>query len=142
MGAFAQPDDDMHVHAFIPRVRPDGHGIWSQDGVTVPFFLEYDTGTEPLATLVEKIAGYRHAASVTGRVWPVLFWLHAAARERHLHARLTEAGVNYPVATAARDSAAGWAASPADDVWWLHRRPGAPLRLAELPVTDRRKQAA
>jgi hypothetical protein len=42
------------------------------------------------------------------------------------------------VATAARDSATQRHLYPAQDVWWLHRRPGAPLRLADLApaVTD------
>ena len=62
----------------------------------------------------------------------MLFWLHAAARERHLQQRLTDADIWYPVATAARDSAAHRAVCPAEDVWWLHRRPGAGLRLADL----------
>jgi hypothetical protein len=141
MGAFAQPGDVPQVYAFISPVRPDGHGVWTENGATVPFFLEYDTGTEPLNTLVDKIDGYQHAAAVTGRRWPVLFWLPAAARERHLHHRLTEAGVDYPVATAARDNAAQWTASPADDVWWLHRRPGAPLRLADLAGATRSERA-
>jgi hypothetical protein len=75
----------------------------------------------------------------------VLFWLHSAARERHLHARLTEADVRYPIATAARDTATQWATGPAGDVWWLHRRPGAPLRLASLAraaLPDERGRAA
>ena len=134
MGAFADPDDDdVQVRVYTPRVRPDGHGIWTENGVTVPYFVEFDTGSEPLGVLVDKIAGYHELARVTGRVWPVLFWLHAAARERHLQQRLTDAGVRYPVATAARDSAAQRAVCPAEDVWWLHRRPGAALRLADLP---------
>lgn len=75
----------------------------------------------------------------------MLFWLHSAARERHLHARLTEADVRYPIATAARDTATQWATGPAGDVWWLHRRPGAPLRLASLAraaLPDERGRAA
>ena len=43
-----------------------------------------DALVDPLGVLVDKIAGYHELARVIGRVWPVLFWLHAAARERHL----------------------------------------------------------
>jgi hypothetical protein len=48
------------------------------------------------------------------------------------------------VATAARDSAAQRAVCPAEDVWWLHRRPGAALRLADLAdaVLDNRDDRA
>ncbi|GAA0731472.1 hypothetical protein GCM10010199_47940 [Dactylosporangium roseum] len=64
-----------------PSVRPDGHGVWAAQARTVPFFLEYDTGTErPLSRLVDKLDGYTDLARVTGRVWPVLFWLHSAGR--------------------------------------------------------------
>jgi hypothetical protein len=71
MGAFAEPGDDINAHVYTPRVRPDGHGIWTDHDLTVPFFLEYDTGTEPLGILNNKIVGYVDLARVTGRVWPV-----------------------------------------------------------------------
>ena len=48
MGAFADPDDDVQVRVYTSRVRPDGHGIWTEHGVTVPYFVEFDTGSEPL----------------------------------------------------------------------------------------------
>jgi hypothetical protein len=133
MGAFAEDGDDVHVRAYTPRIRPDGHGIWAEAGRSVPFFLEYDTGTErPLQRLVDKLDGYADLARVTGRVWPVLFWLHSAARERHLHRLLAEGG-GYPlVATAARDDAAAGGTSPAEAVWWLRRRDGGLLRLVDL----------
>jgi hypothetical protein len=94
----------------------------------VSFFLEYDTGTErPLSRLVYKLDGYTDLAKVVGRVWPVLFWLPNPARERHLHQHLTDVGIRYPVATAVHDTG-----NPAGPVWWLHRRPGEPLQLADL----------
>ncbi|MEN3616183.1 replication-relaxation family protein [Plantactinospora sp. ZYX-F-223] len=134
-GGFAESGDPVQVLVYTPRVRPDGHGIWTEHSTSLPFFVEYDTGTEPLPVLVDKIAGYQDLARVTGRVPPLLFWLHSTAREHHLHTRLAEADVWYPIATAARDSAAQRAATPADDIWWLHRRPGARLRLAGLART-------
>jgi hypothetical protein len=98
----------------------------------VSFFLEYDTGTErPISRLVDKIGGYEDLARVTRQAWPVLFWLPGPVRERRLHNELTEAGVRYPVATAIHD-----ASNPAEGVWWLHRRPGRRLRLAELNGQD------
>ncbi|MDG4833989.1 replication-relaxation family protein [Solwaraspora sp. WMMD1047] len=135
-GALAQPGDPIQVFAYTTRVRPDGHGIWTEHGLSLSFFAEIDTGTEPLPVLVDKVDGYLHMAGVTGRIWPVLFWLHSALRERHLHTRLTEAGVVYPVATATRDTATQQAASPADDIWWLHRHAGARQRLVSLADDD------
>lgn len=133
MGAFAEPDDnDVAVRVYQPRSRPDGHGIWVEGDRRVPFFLEYDLGTErPLSRLVDKIDGYRDLAHVTGRLWPVLFWLHSPARERHLHQELAATGTIYPVATAVHTEVTG--INPAEAVWWPHRHHGAPMRLADLP---------
>ena len=57
----------------------------------------------PLHRLVDKLDGYHDLARVTGRVWPVLFWLPTPARERHLHDALSDARTGYPAATAAHD---------------------------------------
>jgi hypothetical protein len=128
MGAFAEAGDDVHVRTYTPTVRPDGHGIWVDGDQEVPFFLEYDTGTErPIGRLVDKLDGYIDLARSTGRLWPVLFWLPSAARERHLHREITATGVRYPVATGLHHEQ-----DPASAVWWSHDRPGARVRLAAL----------
>ncbi|NJP30585.1 replication-relaxation family protein [Micromonospora thermarum] len=133
MGAFAEPGDDVSVRVYESRSRPDGHGIWVEGDRRVPFFLEYDLGTErPLSRLVDKLHGYRELAHVTGRIWPVLFWLPSPARERHLHQELTAAGIRYPVATAVHAEVTG--INPADAVWWQYRSDRAPVRLADLPA--------
>jgi hypothetical protein len=104
--------------------------------VTVPFFLEHDTGTEPLAILLGKIDGYQRMAGQTGHRWPVLFWLHSSTRERHLHEHLARGPrLTVPVATAARDRPDSL--TPADAIWWLHGSAGSPWsRLSELPATS------
>lgn len=131
LGAFAEDGDPIQVRAYIARVRPDGHGIWADHNQRVPFFLEYDTGTErPMSRLVDKLDGYHALARNTGRVWPVLFWLHSTEREAHLHQALARDGTRYPVATAARDQPGHH--NPAGAIWWLHGLPGRRLRLAEL----------
>jgi hypothetical protein len=131
-GAFATADADVFQRLHIPKSRPDGHGVWVEDDSRVGLFLEYDTGTErPISRLVDKIDGYVDLVRVTGQAWPVLFWLPSPVRERRLHEELTDAGVRYPVATALHD-----AGNPADAVWWLHRRQGQRLRLAELGGQD------
>jgi hypothetical protein len=128
MGAFAEPGDDVHVRTYTPMVRPDGHGIWIDADQEVPFFLEYDTGTErPLGRLVDKLDGYIHLANATRRVWPVLFWLPSGARELHLHREITASGMRYPVATGLHIEQ-----DPAGVVWWRHGYTGPRLRLADL----------
>jgi hypothetical protein len=129
---FIEEGDSPTLLVRVPKIRPDGHGIFTEHHRSTPFFLEHDTGTEPLTTLVAKIDGYLDLAHKTGRIHPVLFWLPTARRERHLHHRLAEADVRYPIATAARDSAAHRALSPADDLWQIHRAAGARRRLSDL----------
>ncbi|GAA3284067.1 replication-relaxation family protein [Dactylosporangium vinaceum] len=123
-GAFVRPGDPALLHAYQPRVRPDGYGEWREDNVTVPFFLEYDTGTEPLYTLVNKLDGYTDLARALGRVWPVLFWLHSPARERNLQHLLTDQPVAVPVATGHRAGTplpAGEVWAVAHTGWYRHR---------------------
>ena len=116
-------------------VRPDGHGVWVEAGRVVSFWLEYDTGSEQLARLVEKITGGYALLTSTPLAYPVLFWLPSTAREDHLHALLTRTGAGgaVTVATAATDHAAG--ASPAGPVWRVAGRNGGRVRLAEIPAT-------
>jgi Replication-relaxation len=81
------------------------------------FFLEYDTGTEPLGRLVDKLDNYTSTPERPKPHLPVLFWLHSAAREHYLHRRLATMRFPMPIATAARDHAGQIAASPAGDIW-------------------------
>ena len=114
-------------------VRPDGHGVWTVGGRTVPFWLEMDLGTEALHRVAAKLTGY--AALGPRRAYPVAFWLPTAAREANLHAHLSRAGIpdGVSVATAADDYAAEHG-GPAGAVWRLPGHPGR-LTLADLPVS-------
>jgi len=126
--------------------RPDGYGRWSEQApgepfATVDFFVEYDTGTEPLSRVVAKLAGYAALAARTGITTPVLFWLPGPRREAALHARLAgpPPGIRdaasaaqipgVPVATAARGASPG---GPAGAAWLPAGSPGPRLRLAQL----------
>lgn len=64
---------------------------------TVDFFLEYDTGTEPLPRLIDKLSGYASLATAGGPAGPVLFQLPGARREAGLHRFLAHSPV--PVET-------------------------------------------
>ena len=129
------------------HARPDGYGRWSgqppgQPPATVDFFLEYDTGTEPLTRVIAKLAGYAALAARTGITTPVLFWLPSPRREAALHARLagpppagtpdaaTAAQIpGVPVATAAPGTSPEGPAGPA---WLPAGTPGPRWRLAQL----------
>jgi len=121
---------------FLGLPRPDGAGIWMQDGKAVPFFVEYDTGKERLDILTEKITKYALLADYAQTwIWPVLFVLPSLARERHLHARYhTNPGVI--IATATVEHLAYTGKSPAEDVWQLIGHDTARRRLIDLPYTD------
>ena len=115
------------------RPRPDGHGIWTEHGRAVPFWLEYDTGTErPASRLSGKLGDY--AGLPRTLAYPVLFWLPSAVREANLCAHLTRTGIpaGVSVVTAAADHAAEHGGPPGP-VWAVHGRAGR-LRLAELGV--------
>lgn len=114
-------------------VRPDGHGVWCDPACrAVGWWLEHDTGTEPLRRVVAKLADY---ATLAGTDWglPVLFWLPTSLREAHLADRMATTGIpsGLTVATAAADYAADHG-GPAGPVWHTPGR-AARVALADLP---------
>jgi hypothetical protein len=111
-------------------VRPDGHGVWEADGRQVGFFLEYDTGTEPLGKLVGKLTKYRQLINSGGPVYPVLFVLPNRIREQNLHRKLA-AGLDPGVVVATTSPEAG--TDPAGPVWKRFGNGRARYTLAELP---------
>ncbi|MGH3516271.1 MAG: replication-relaxation family protein [Micromonosporaceae bacterium] len=117
-----------NVFAAYPgaRIRPDGHGVWTTGGATVGFFLEHDQGTEHLARVLGKLAGYERLA-VDGPRYPVLFRLPGPRRETHLLQALAGARLPMPVATSVHHT------DPAGRVWALPDAPGGRAALHELP---------
>lgn len=100
-------------------VRPDAYAAWRDHDHYVDFFLEYDTGTEPLHRLTRKLVNYAALAEATGISTPVLFWFPTAAREAHARAAMTRTPL--AVATAASGDTHG---APAEAVWLpLSRQP-------------------
>lgn len=109
--------------------RPDGHGVWAEHNRRVAFFIEYDTGTEPLHRLVTKLADYTRLATTTGLRAPVLFWLPNTRRETHLHELLPDPAV--PVATTTPETA-DHPNGPAGPVWLPTNSTGPRRRLVDL----------
>lgn len=79
-------------------VRPDGFAVWDHHGRRVPFFLEYDNGTETLGRLEAELSGYAKLASAVGHPTWVLFRFPSMGREAHARRVLSHPDV--PVATA------------------------------------------
>ncbi|MFC9973897.1 replication-relaxation family protein [Spirillospora sp. NPDC127200] len=132
--------------------RPDAFGRWTEttlptaqkipgapgpapDQQGIDFFLEHDTGTEPLKKVAAKLAGYAELAESTGITTPVLFWLPSTTREANLR-RLLDAP-EIPVATAVHTPAVPGRtpghAGPAGAVWLPAGVTGPRRRLAALP---------
>ncbi|WP_228837115.1 replication-relaxation family protein [Nocardia brasiliensis] len=112
--------------------RPDGYGEWSENGRSVRFFLEYDTGTEELSRLVDKLHGYRDLRD-GGITIPVLFVLPGTKRQTNLHRLLTSQPATLSGLTVATASLADLAAAgPGAPVWWLAGHTTR-YRLAALP---------
>jgi hypothetical protein len=104
---------EWHKHL----VRPDGYGCWAEHGRRLGFYLEYDTGTETLATVVKKLDDYTAALEwgdppLAGMV---LFSVATARREAGLRAALAAKHCPIPTATTARDH--GHPDGPAGPVW-------------------------
>ena len=133
---------DTRLESFTPpgtmtlaTIHADGLGVWSEHDLGVAFYLEHDTGTEALTVLTDtKLRGYQELQRRGGPAWPVLFSLHSATREAHLHQRLAGIRRAVPIATSARDRLAG--RSPAEAIWHVYGRPGPLRRLSELPMSD------
>lgn len=113
------------AHHFGDLVRPDAYGRYGAQGSQIEFFLEFDLGTETLAKVAGKLAGYARLAAATAITTPVLVWLPTTLREaaaRRLlirtHRELDQPAA-VPVATAAADLLNPHPAhpSPADPVW-------------------------
>jgi hypothetical protein len=83
-------------------VRPDGYGTWHTPTHRLDFHVEYDTGTETLARVLDKLPGYARLATASSITSPLLLWLPTPAREAHLRARLAEQPNHYsfPIVTA------------------------------------------
>jgi hypothetical protein len=124
-------DPGVFGAAILARVRPDGHGIFTDGQHTAGFFLEHDVGGERLAVLADKLARYAVHTAEGGARWPVLFWLPTTTRERHLHQILRDERLPMPVATAARDSLQP-GQTVADAIWLVHGQADAPQRLTDL----------
>ncbi|TCO49674.1 replication-relaxation family protein [Actinocrispum wychmicini] len=125
---------------FGDMVRPDAYGRWREDGHQIEFFLEFDFGTEDLATLASKLYRYHTLATATAITTPVLIWLTSNRRETAARRALAETlsqldrPTLVPVATSTTDPTGE--NNPADARWLPIAGTSTPrtgrLRLAEL----------
>jgi hypothetical protein len=120
--------------------RPDGHGVWTDAGHTRSFWLEWDTGSEPMHRVVAKVDGYASLHRAAGLDHAVLFWVDTAGREASLQRRLaTHPAVTSEALTVM--TGYGRDTNPAAPVW-LPAGATARVGLAELGTPDARIRAA
>jgi len=112
-------------------VRPDGHGVWTEDGRTCSFWLEYDRSTEKAHQVVAKLDGYAALHRATGLGHAVLFWLETPRREASLRARLAVHPAVTSGALTVATSGGGDHQHPAGPVWTPLAASGR-VRLAHL----------
>jgi hypothetical protein len=105
-------------------IRPDAYAHWYDGEHLLPFFLEYDTGSQPLARVEAKLAGYA-AFTTTGAAGArpaLLLHTRTASREKALRHRLAgparELGLN--IATSSTDFTTTQPWGP----WWAPLPPG------------------
>jgi hypothetical protein len=102
-------------------VHPDAYAHFRHGPTTMPFFLEYDTGTErPLARVEAKLAGYASLAATTGTRTPLLIYTSTPRRETALRTRIadTAAQMQLLLATAnAKLTAPGGPGGMAGPLW-------------------------
>ena len=115
--------------------RPDGLGVWAQDGTDIAFLLEYDTGTEHLPQLTAKLHGYAENARINlALTMPLLFCFLTPRREQTARKALaaTAASHDLQIATTALDPRA---TCPACAAAWMPLHGGhPPMRLITWPT--------
>ncbi|WP_267244534.1 replication-relaxation family protein [Streptomyces sp. PR69] len=103
-------------------VRPDAYAHWQDDDRVLPFFLEYDTGSQPLARVEAKLTGYAAFGSTTGTRPALLIHTRTQSRDQAIRRRLAgpvrELGLHVATASADFTTTDPWGP------WWSPLQPG------------------
>ncbi|MFE4832712.1 replication-relaxation family protein [Streptomyces sp. NPDC056672] len=104
-------------------VRPDAYAHWYDGDPLLPFFLEYDTGSQPLARVEAKLVGYAAFTTATGSRPALLIHTRTQSRDQALRHRLAPAAheLDLRVATSSADFTTTDPWGP----WWAPLQPGA-----------------
>lgn len=118
------------------KPRPDGGATITMNGKILEFWFEHDTGTEPLATLIDKARAYasQYAQPLRHQYTPVLVQFDKPMREGHFHHALTQytaerGKLGFPIATTTTDMAT----DPTSGVWWLHGKDDTRVGIDAIP---------
>ncbi|MBD0741675.1 replication-relaxation family protein [Streptomyces sp. CBMA152] len=112
-------------------IRPDTYAHWLDGGLLLPFFLEYDTGSQPLARVEAKLAGYAALATTTGTRPALLIHTRTASRDQTLRRRLAPA--THELGLHIATSSADYTTASPHGPWWTPLEPtGHRTTLADL----------
>ncbi|MEW1659161.1 replication-relaxation family protein [Streptomyces sp. NPDC093707] len=112
-------------------IRPDAYAHWHHGDRLLPFFLEYETGSQALARVEAKLPGYAAFTATTGTRPALLIHTRTQCRDQALRHRLagTVHELGLLVATASADLTTTTPWGP----WWAPLHPDAHrVTLAEL----------
>jgi hypothetical protein len=93
--------------AWGDAIRPAGYGVYVEGEIRLPFLLEYDTGSETLARLEDKLPGYAALNRAVDHPTWVCFCFPTAAREAAARRVLVHPEVPVATAVISPDSAPG-----------------------------------
>ncbi|WP_227025762.1 replication-relaxation family protein [Streptomyces fodineus] len=103
-------------------VRPDAYAHWRDGEHLLPFFLEYDTGSQPLARVEAKLTGYATFTTTAATRPALLIHTRTASRDQALRRRLAtptrELGLNIATSSADFTTTEPWGP------WWSPLGPG------------------
>ncbi|MEV0093734.1 replication-relaxation family protein [Streptomyces sp. NPDC050738] len=108
-------------------IRPDAYAHWTETTPhgerLLPFFLEYDTGSQTLARVEAKLPGYAAFTTATGTAPALLIHTRTASRELALRRRLTDPArdLGLRLATASLDQTTDTPHAR----WWMPLEPTA-----------------
>lgn len=109
-------------------IRPDAYAHWQDTTRTrgehhLPFFLEYDTGSQALTRVEAKLAGYAAFTTATGTNPALLIHTRTASRDLALRRRLFASARELGLAVAT--SSADFTTNTPWDAWWTPLEPAA-----------------
>lgn len=107
-------------------IRPDAYAHWQDATRTrgeyhLPFFLEYDTGSQSLARVEAKLAGYAAFTTATGTSPALLIHTRTASRDLALRRRLSASAAELGLAVAT--SSADFTTNTPWGAWWMPLEP-------------------
>lgn len=103
--------------------RPDAYAHWYAGDLLLPFFLEYDTGSEPLTRVEAKLPGYAAFTTATGTQPALLIHTRTASRDQNLRRRLSPAARELRLRIAT--SSADYTTTSPHGPWWTPLEPTA-----------------